>query len=93
MFIHMSIHYPKPEFRQALRDSMHRFGKALSGQPGFKAYYVLEDQRSDRIVGMVLWESQKHMEDAIHLAREAIKDDPIDLWEAAPTEGLLLDPV
>ncbi len=35
MFVHMSIHYPKPEKEQFLIDSMHCFGKAMEGKKGF----------------------------------------------------------
>ena len=35
MIVHMSIHTPKPGKEQDLIDSMHRFGAAGAGQPGF----------------------------------------------------------
>ena len=35
MFIHMSIHYPKKEYKTQLRDSMKRFKKSLENCDGF----------------------------------------------------------
>ena len=46
MIIHMSIHTPKPGKERELIASMHRFGAAGQGQPGFIEALTLRDARS-----------------------------------------------
>ena len=44
MFIHMSLHYPKEEYKTQLKDSMKRFKKSLENCNGFIEGYTLEDE-------------------------------------------------
>lgn len=90
MFILMSIHHPKPEHEAALIDSMHRYGAAIRGKPGVRGIHTLKDERSPRLVGLAIFESQADFERLAPLAREAVKDDPFDVWEEVPIDGLML---
>ena len=51
MIVHMSVHTPKPGREQDLIESMHRYGAAAAGQPGFVDAKTLRDHRTGRLVG------------------------------------------
>lgn len=87
MFFHVSIHHPKPGKRDALIDSMHRFGDAITGAPGLVSVQTLYDEQQDVLMGLAIWESQEAWQASVHLAREAVRDDPFDEWEAQDVQG------
>ena len=93
MLYHIAIHRPKPEHRQSLIDSMHRFGDAARTQDGLVEVHTLQDQRSDALVGFAIWTSA----DALAAARPALaaatEHDDFEAWETAPIQGFLLDEV
>ncbi len=90
MYILMSVHHPHSEHREALIESMHRYGDALQGQPGLISVHTLEDARSDRLVGLAIFESQEAFERLVPLARAAVADDDFDTWERVEIDGLAL---
>jgi len=93
MIVHMSIHTPRPGKEQDLIDSMHRFGAAGQGQPGFIEARTLRDRRSGRLVGMARWEDEASWRSGVEAMRAVVEDDPFDEWEASETEGFLLEEV
>ena len=93
MFAHLSIHYPRPEYESALIASMHRFATAVAGAPGLLHAATLEDERSGRLVGLMVWTSRDTWEAAIGRARAAGEHDDFDLWEERDPEVFLLDEV
>ena len=46
--------------------------------------HTLGDERSDRLVGLAMFESRKAAERILPLAHEAIVGDDFDTWEAVP---------
>ena len=93
MIVHLSIHTPIPGKEQGLTDSMHRFGAAGAGQPGFIEAKTLRDARSGRLVGMARWEDEDSWRAGVEAMSAAVEDDPFDEWEAAETEGFFLEEV
>lgn len=93
MFILMSVHHPRPEHREALIDSMHRYGGAIRGKPGMRSVHTLADAQSPRLVGLAIFESRADFERLAPLAREAVKDDPFDKWEEVEIDGFALTEV
>ena len=93
MIVHLSIHTPKPGKEQDLIDSMHRFGAAGAGQPGFIEAKTLRDARTGRLVGMARWEDEASWRAGVEAMRAAVEDDPFDEWEAEDTQGFLLEEV
>ena len=93
MIVHLSIHTPKPGKEDDLVASMHRFGAAAEGAPGFVEARVLRDRRSGRLIGMARWEDEASWRAGVELMRAAVDDDPFEEWEAEETEGFLLDEV
>ena len=93
MIIHMSIHTPKPGKEQDLIASMHRFGAAGAGQPGFIEALVLRDTRGGRLIGMARWEDEASWRAGVESMRAAVEDDPFDEWEEGVTEGFFLEEV
>ena len=93
MIIHMSIHTPKPGKEGELIASMRRFGAAGASQPGFVEGLVLRDARSRRLIGMARWADEESWRAGVEAMRAAVEDDPFDEWEAAETEGFLLEEV
>lgn len=87
MYVHVSIHHPKPGKRDLLIESMHRFGAALQGAPGLVSVQTLYDEQQDVLMGLAIWESQAAWQASIHLAREAVQNDPFDEWEAQDVQG------
>jgi len=90
MFILMSVHHPHPEYRDALIESMHRYGASIDGQPGLVSIHTLADARSDRLVGLAIYESEEAFEQLAPIARAAVADDPFDTWERVEIDGLAL---
>ena len=93
MIVHMSVHTPKPGREQDLIDSMHRYGAAAAGQPGFIDAKTLRDRHTGRLVGMARWEDEASWRAGVETMRAAVADDPFDEWEAAEVEGFLLEEV
>ena len=48
---------------------------------------TLHDAGQDVLMGLAIWESEDLWQASVHLAREAVEDDPFDEWEAGPVEG------
>ena len=86
----MSIHHPRPEHREALLASMHRYGAAIAGQEGLVSIHTLADERSDRLVGLAIFDSEEAFERLAPIARAAVEDDPVDVWEEQDIDGFLL---
>lgn len=93
MIVHMSIHTPRPGRAGELIASMHRFGAAAGGQPGFLEARVLRDTRSGRLVGMARWSDEAAWRAGVEAMRAAVADDPFEEWEEAEPEGFLLEEV
>lgn len=82
----MSIHYPKPEKRQLLIESMHRFGKAMEGKKGLIMVHTTKDEDSNRLIGLAIWDSKENWLNARSAMIEAVKDDQFEEWELKPPE-------
>jgi len=93
MIVHLSIHTPKPGKDTDLIASMHRFGAAAAGQPGFIDAMTLRDTRSGRLVGMARWADEAAWRVGVEAMRAAVADDPFDEWEEDATEGFFLEEV
>ena len=84
---------PKPGKEDDLIASMHRFGAAVEGAPGFIDAKVLRDRHSGRLIGMARWEDEASWRAGVEARRAAVADDPFDEWESEETEGFFLDEV
>ncbi|MBB5633407.1 heme-degrading monooxygenase HmoA [Cryobacterium mesophilum] len=93
MFMHLTIHHPQPGAETAVIDSMHRFGAALAGAPGLISVHTMQDADAGVLAGLAIWSSQEAMEASIHLARDAVANDPFDEWESRVVEGYRLTDV
>ena len=93
MFVHMSIHRPKPGKEQDLIESMHRYGAGGSGVDGLISVHTLQDKDAGVLVGLALWESREKREAGVGAMRAAVKDDPFGEWEAADVVGYDLEEV
>ena len=82
----MSIHYPKPEKRQLLIESMHRFGKAMEGKKGLIMVHTTKDEDSNRLIGLAIWDSKENWLNARSAMIAAVKDDQFEEWELKPPE-------
>lgn len=89
----MSIRSPRPGQRDALVDSLYRFGAAMRGRPGLLGVHTLENARTGRLVGLVKFDSEDADAELLPLAPEAVADGPFDDWEAAEVDGLRLDEI
>ncbi|NHB86096.1 hypothetical protein G7085_20460 [Tessaracoccus sp. HDW20] len=72
---------------------MHRYGAAIVGRPGLVSVHTLEDVGSERLVGLAIFESEADFEALAPVARAAVADDPFEVWERQPIEGLRLTDV
>ena len=93
MFVLMSVHHPYPEHREALIDSMHRYGAAIAGQAGLRSIHTLADGDSERLVGLAIFESEEDYRRLAPIARAAVADAPFEVWEQVPIDGLRLSEV
>lgn len=80
MFVHLAVHYPKPEYADDLLASMQRVDKAAEGAPGLIQMGAWRDERSGRLVGLAIWESQDAFQAAAERIFQVVADDPFDLW-------------
>src|SRR3989442_16044203 len=92
MYVSLSIHKPKPGQEEALIESMHRYGAAGAGQPGFIAAHTMRDAEEGVLVGLAMWESRETWEAGGAPMREAVKDDAFDEWGEA-VDGYRLESV
>jgi hypothetical protein len=86
MFVHLAIHYPKPEHVDDVLASMRRVDKAAEGAPGLIAIGAWRDQGSDRLVGLAQWESEEAYQATAPRIFEAVAGDPFDEWWVRPPE-------
>jgi heme-degrading monooxygenase HmoA len=86
MFIHLAIHHPKPEHTDDLLASMRRVDEAAQGAPGLIQIGAWRDQRSDRLVGLALWESAEAFHASVERIFQAVADDPFDQWLEQPPD-------
>ena len=93
MFVHVSIHHPRPGKEELVIDSMHRFGQAIQGQPGLQQVHTLREQRSGRLVIMAMWDSKDAWFGARQVMMDTVEDDDFDAWEERPVEVYHLDQV
>jgi heme-degrading monooxygenase HmoA len=90
VFVHLAIHKPRPGQADAMLRSMNEFGEAMQKGTGFLLHGALRDERSNRLVGLAVWESREAWEAAIGAAREAIADMDIDELLEEPPDVFLL---
>lgn len=90
MYTVMSVHTPHPQHRDALVDSMHRFGAAMRGHDGLIGAHTLADTGSDRFVGLAMFDSEEAAQRLLPLARAAVADDLFDVWESREIDGMRL---
>lgn len=90
MYVLTSIHHPHPEHRDALIASMHRYQAAIDGMPGLISIHTLADTASDRLVGLAIFESEEAFARLAPIARDAVADDPFEVWEREPIDGFRL---
>jgi quinol monooxygenase YgiN len=90
LFVHLAIHRPKPGKAEAMLESMQRFGEAMQKGEGFMLHGALRDERSNRLVGLAVWESRGAWEAAIGAARDAIADLDVDSLLEEPPDVFLL---
>lgn len=93
MFVNLSIHYPTAEYEADLIASMHRFGAAAAEAPGLLHAMTTKDERSGRLVGLMVWSSRQAWETGLDQSRKAVEGDDFDLWEEREPEGFLLNEV
>lgn len=91
MFVHMSIHYPKPGKEELILESMGRFSAAMKKQPGHISGHALKDEATGRLIGLALWESREAWEKGIPAVRDVVKDDPFNEWEERDPEVFTLN--
>lgn len=93
MFVHLAIQYPKPEYADELLAAMHRVDKAAQGAVGLIQMGAWRDGRSQRLVGLALWESAEAFEAAAEQIFQVVADDPFDQWCERPPDVFHLSPV
>jgi heme-degrading monooxygenase HmoA len=93
MFVSIGIHSPRPGKEDSLVDSMHRFGAAMNGQPGFRRAYSMRDEQTGRLVALVVWDSKDNWLAARSAMLAAVKDDPFEEWEDIDPDVLRLKPI
>jgi heme-degrading monooxygenase HmoA len=86
MFIHMAVHYPKPEYAGEVLASMHRVDQAAQGSPGLIEIGAWRDEGSGRLIGLARWESAEAFQASVERIFSAVADDPFDLWFQRPPD-------
>jgi hypothetical protein len=92
MFVHLAIHYPKPEHAADLLASMHRADEAARGAPGLVQMGAWSDAQSDRLVGLAIWDSRESFEAAAPGIFAVVAADPFGEWCTRPPDSFRLSP-
>ena len=86
MFVHLAIHYPRPEYVEDVLASMRRVDKAAGGTPGLIQMGAWRDEGGNRLVGLAMWESQEAFEASAARIFQIVADDPWDQWCERPID-------
>jgi heme-degrading monooxygenase HmoA len=86
MFVHLAVHHPVPEHTDDLLASMHRVDEAAHDAQGLIQIGAWRDQKSDRLVGLALWESQEAFQASAERIFQVVADDPFDEWCRQPPD-------
>jgi hypothetical protein len=85
MFVHMVIHKNHPEAEAAMLDLMRRFGEATQKCDGLVNVFHLKDTKTGHLVGLTIWKSKMHWEEAMPdpflVTNDLFKD-----WEDEPPQ-------
>lgn len=92
MFVHVSIHRPKPDQEKFLIDALHRLGNAMLREQGLQQVHTLMDARTGVLVGLSLWDSKEDWEAAKPRMQALAKDSRFE-EEWASGEALHLEAV
>jgi hypothetical protein len=93
MFVHLAVHYPKPEHAEDMLGSMLRVDAAAQGAAGLRQIGAWRDSKSDRLIGLAIWESREAWEAAADDIFAVIADDPILEWSTRAPDSFHLSPV
>jgi hypothetical protein len=93
MFVHLAVHYPKPEHADDMLASMHRVDRAAQGAPGLVQIGAWRDAKSDRLIGLAIWQSREAFEASAPDIFAAVENDPIREWSTQPPDSFHLTPV
>ena len=86
MFVHMAVHFPKPDCAEKLLASMHKVDAAAREHAGLVQIGAWRDARTDRLIGLAIWESREAFEAAHGAIFAVVADDPLDEWWTAPPD-------
>jgi heme-degrading monooxygenase HmoA len=86
MFVHLAVHYPRPEYVDDVLASMHRVDKAAEGTPGLIQIGAWRDENSNRLVGLAMWESKEAFQASAQRIFQIAAGDPWDQWCERPIE-------
>ncbi len=90
-FLFLSIHYPKPEHRDDVLQSMERVGDALRGASGLLQIGPWQEEQGSRIVGVSIWESREDFNRALARFSAAGDTSSRDVWEERPAEEIFAE--
>lgn len=88
----VSVHSPKTEHRAAVIDSMQRYSRVAREQTGLEWTGVVDDG-DGRLVGIALWASEEDAAAARPALMAEVGDDPFEMWDERPIDGLRGDVV
>jgi hypothetical protein len=92
-FVHLAVHYPKPEHAEDRLASMRGVDDAAQGAPGLISIGAWRDLRSGRVIGLALWESKEAFDAAIPGIFASLDDpDPDGEWDERPADSFHLVP-
>jgi heme-degrading monooxygenase HmoA len=86
MFVHLAIHYPRPEYVDDVLASMHRVDKAAEGTPGLIQMGAWRDENGNRLVGLAMWESEEAFKASAERIFQVAAHDPWDQWCERPID-------
>jgi hypothetical protein len=91
LITHLVIHYPLPEHRADLLDSMRRVDAAAEGKPGLVTIRAWSEIEGGRLVGIAVWQSMEAFQAAAPSVFAVVADVPFAEWCAAPSEQMMLE--
>jgi heme-degrading monooxygenase HmoA len=86
MFVHLAVHFPKPEHSADLLASMQRVDQAAHGAAGLIEIGAWRDKDTGRLVGLARWESAEAFAASAEAIFAVVADDPFDQWCERPPD-------
>lgn len=92
-FVHLAVHHPKPGCVDEVLEQMLEVDAAAQGAPGLIQIGAWRDERTDRLIGLAIWESKEAWAGSVEKIFSVVDQDRLDAALARDPDVFHLTPV